>query len=144
MNNDILNKLQEKNKEYAPEQIGDLDQLLTWILEFLDYIETPEMVRLAKLDSKAHEAHLDRKFSAFSQKNWAVFKILMERQNREENLHKILDMITRLKNVQNGKSTMDKEYETFTEGLNSEYIYPQFGGKDKFTKTIEARGKKKF
>lgn len=137
----ILEQINEHNKNYAPEQIGNMEQLLTWILEFVDYVETPEMKRLEKLDAKAYETHLDHRFSEFSQKYWATFKILIESKNREENLYKVIDMVTRLRNVQLGKSTMDNEYGEFTEDLNKEYIYSKFGGKEKFTKKIEDRHK---
>lgn len=52
-------------------------------------------------------------------------------------------MINTLCLVKTGQISMDTAYAHIREELSKEYIYPQFGGKDKFEKAIIERSKHK-
>ena len=137
----LLDKINDANRNKSPEEIPNLDELLTMIIDFLEYIDTPEMKEFEKNDKNGYTNHVDRKFSKFTLRYYGIFTMLMQRKNREENLYKIIELITQLKKVQLGESDLDKEYETFTKNLNKEYIYSQFGGQEQFEKTIKNRNK---
>ena len=51
-------------------------------------------------------------------------------------------MISRLKDVETGKSNVEKEFVKVREELAQEYLYPKFGGKKGFEKAMEEDLKK--
>lgn len=71
-----------------------------------------------------------------------VISLLIE-QERYENLNELLDMFEILKDIKNGKRDINVEAERFGEKNRSKYVYPQFGGKENFIKTMSQPQKKK-
>lgn len=138
---DILNAQKDiKNDDY---QLPNTDELMDMIIPFLEYIQTEPMEKLEKTDPKSFEKHLDSKFSKFSERYYAVFKLLIDKKDRAKNVQKLIELFGKFEEVKEGKRTIDSAYKEFTEELNSEYIYPKFGGKDKFEKTIMDKHKNK-
>jgi hypothetical protein len=126
----------------TPASLPDIDELLTTLTEFMEYISQPEMRKLEKSDSNAFEQHLDKKFSDFTYRYYGMFKMLLNRHQREQNLYKILEIIGKLSNVKDGKSTLDMEEEKFKKELNHEYLFSQYGGEKGFEKAMKSRQKR--
>jgi hypothetical protein len=126
-----------KNVQSPPEEIPDLDALMDSIIEFLEYINTSEMQQLEEANPVAFENHLDLKFRSFSLKYYGIFKMLLDKKRRAENVNKLINLFSKLNKVKDGDMSMDKAYEEYTEGLNGEYIYPKYGGKDNFEQHIK-------
>lgn len=124
-------------------KIPDLHKLTSTIIEFLEYINTPEMERLEQSDKTAFEKHLEHKFENFTVCFTTIYKMLLNKSERNENLTKLMDLIETLKKVQSGEKNMDVEFDNFREQLSEQYVYPKFGGKEQFEKNIEKRARKK-
>lgn len=139
-NEEILKKTREMDP--PKEEIPDIEQLMDMVIEFMTYISTDQMQTMEKSDPDGFEKHLDNKFSAFSLRYYGIFKMLLEKKGREENLAKLIDLFSSLNKVKTGKKSMDLAYEQYTEGLNNEYIYPKYGGKEKFEQHIKNKNKK--
>ena len=60
-----------------------------------------------------------------------IISLLVE-QERYENLTELLDLFETLKDVKSGKKDINIEAEKFGEHNRSKYVYPKFGGKEKF------------
>ncbi len=120
----------------ATDNLPDIDNLMNTITDFMEYINKPEMLKLEKSNKNEFEQHVDKKFSEFSYRYYGIFKMLLNRHNRKDNLRKIIEMIERLQNVKEGKSTIDDEFYDFKEELNNEYIYSKYGSKEKFEKAM--------
>lgn len=120
----------------APEAIPDIEQLLDHVISMLEYMNTDEMKQLEDSDPDAFEKHLDIKFSEFTYRYYAVFKLLLDKVNRKDNVARLIQLFEKLNKIKNNEASMDDAYEEYTEGLNSRYIYPKFGGKQNFEKKM--------
>lgn len=125
----------------APEEVTDIEKLIDHVIAFLEYIKTDEMQKLENDDPDGFERHLDNKFSDFTMRYYAVFKLLLDKANRESNVARMLELFQNLSKVKSEEKTMDKAYEEFTEDLNVRYIYSKFGGKDKFEQNMVDQNK---
>ena len=132
-----------RNEQAPPESIPDLDNLLNTIIEFLEYIETDEMQKMEETDKAGFEKHLDEKFSTFTLRYYGIFKMLLEKKGRAENVHKLINLFSELNKVKSGAKNMDTVYSEYTEGLNNEYIYSKYGGKENFEKALTKKEEKR-
>jgi len=129
--------------DFDEEQIPDLSDLTGQLIVFLEYIHTDEMEQLESKSKEEFIKHLEDKFSEFALKYITVFKMLIEKESREENIVKLLNLFEILKEVKSGKRNMEAEFNNFKESLAEEYVYPKFGGKKKFEQKIKKRALKK-
>jgi hypothetical protein len=118
-------------------EIQDLNKLTSTLCDILEYMNLDEMVALHNEDQNKYEEHIDKHFEEFSLNYPSLLTLLLE--NKEENLHKLLYMIGMLQKVKDNNISMDTAVDTLRESLASEYIYPQFGGKQQFEETIKNR-----
>lgn len=123
--------------------IPDIEKLLATVIEFLRYINTDEMHKLESTDQLAFERHLDSKFENLSLRYYTIFKLLLDKEHREDNVCKLIEIFSVLKGVKSGSIDIQKANEDFQEELNNEYIYPKFGGKEQFEKKMRKGIKKK-
>lgn len=142
-NNDDINttKIKIPEQKYT-NKIVDLEQVTNTVVKILEYISTPQMTELEKTDKEAFDSKVENEFEEFSLNQISIFKMLMDTKNRSQNIVKLMDMITTLKQVQAGNKNMKDEFENLKETLASEYIYPQFGSKDAFVAHMKKHQKK--
>lgn len=134
--------IDDKDFIYEPkEEIVDLDNVVKQIIEILEFMNTKEMIEMKEADSKLFEKYIDDKYSDFSLEYHSILRLLLE--NNEANIKKLMIIIGTLRKVKNKELDMDDVFENFKEGLAEEYIYPKFGGKEEFEKTIIERNNKK-
>ncbi len=115
--------------KYSIDEIVDIDKILNNIIDFIQFSDKPEIIDLEKRDDTAY-FHLI--MERYEELPMSIIRLLMERENRSENVEKLLDMITLLSKLKNGEGDINEEFEKFSENLNEEYVYPEFGGKEKF------------
>lgn len=127
------------NKEGIP----DLAELTKQILKFVEYIETDEMRKLENDNNTEFCSHIESAFPDFTLKYMSIYKMLLDRENREENLVKLLNLFKILRDVKAGTRDIDTEFDAFKENLAQDYVYPKFGGKTEFEKKIKTRAEKK-
>jgi len=132
---------QQDNKPLDPSAIPDLEELLKNIIEMVKYTSTEEMIEMEKTNPIMYEQHLDEKFECISSRYYGMFKLLLVREEREENLCKLIDMFTKLRDIKQGKIDIQNADKQYQESLNEEYVYPQFGGKDGYEKKLAEMGK---
>ena len=127
------------NKEGIP----DLAELTKQIVKFIEYIGTEEMEKLEQEDNLTFCTQVESTFPDFTLKYISIYKILLDKETREENLVKLLDLFQILRSVKAGTRNIDREFDTFKETLAKDYVYPKFGGKTEFEKKIKAQANKK-
>ena len=133
---------QTQEKPLSANAIPNLEKLLDSILELLRYINTDEMQKMETDDQQAFEQHVDAKFNDLSIRYYSIFRLLMDKEHREENVHQIIDMISKLKEIKEGKVDIEKATKDYTETKNQAYIYPKWGGKEQFEKAMREEEKK--
>ena len=114
--------------------IPDLTQLTTKILEFIEFHDDPTTQELINNNKSNYNYILSERFEIIP---IAMVKLLSDIENRASNLEKIMDMISMLEKVKNGANSIQNAEETFFEKRASEYLYPQFGGRENFYKVAE-------
>jgi hypothetical protein len=114
--------------------IPDLTELTTKILEFIEFYDEPSTQDLIKNNKPNYNYIISERFIIIP---FAMIKLLSDNENRAQNLEKIMDMIAMLEKVKNGSNTFQNAEEVFFEKRASEYLYPQFGGREKFYKVAE-------
>jgi hypothetical protein len=114
--------------------IPDLTLLTTKILEFIEYHDDPVTQELIKTNKGSYNLTLSERFEIIP---IAMIKLLSDIKNRASNLEKIMDMISMLEKVKNGSNSLQNAEEVFFEKRASEYLYPQFGGRENFYKVAE-------
>ncbi|ARF09226.1 hypothetical protein Catovirus_2_175 [Catovirus CTV1] len=123
--------------------IPDLNKLSSDVISFLEYIGTEEMEQMQSKDNEAFTKHVQDKFPEFSLNYINIFNMLLEKENRDNNIMKLLNLFDVLKEVKSGRKDMNNEFERFKESQAQEYIYPQFGGKTNFEQKIKERASDK-
>ena len=114
--------------------IPDLTQLTTKILEFIEFHDDPTTQELIKNNKSNYNYILSERFEIIP---IAMVKLLSDIENRASNLEKIMDMISMLEKVKSGTNSIQNAEEVFFEKRAAEYLYPQFGGRDNFYKVAE-------
>lgn len=128
--------------EMDPNAIPNLEKLLENIQNLLEDIESEPMQKLAKVNKKEFEKIITHKYFQGQDVPLKIVNLMLE-EERYENLEKLLDMLDRLKDVQQGKLEINNAYKQFSEKLNETYVYPVHGGKEKFEKKMAETATKK-
>jgi hypothetical protein len=124
-----------------PNAIPNIEQLLDTILAFLNYINEDSMQVLELTDNVGFEQHLNSRFEAFANRHYSIFKLLLDRENRAENIGKLFEMLSTLKKVKSGRLDIHKADKDFQEELNNKFVYPTFGSKEEFERQVAATKK---
>lgn len=123
-------------------QLPDLKQLVETLTAIFECIGTDDMIRLRETDKDKYDETLLKKFPDFCERYWSLFNIILD--GEMESMGNLVMMINTICMVKTGQISMDTAYAHIREKLSEKYIYPTFGGKDKFEKTmIENHRKKK-
>ncbi len=131
------------NMNNKAENIVDKDEMTKKIAIFLEYITSDVMEKFEDTDNNAFKEHVMNKFESYFDDYFSVFSMLLEKKNRQENIKKLLNMLTTLDKIKKNNGNIKKEFEKFQEQKAAEYIYPKFGGKEQFEKTMKKQLKKK-
>jgi hypothetical protein len=91
--------------------IPNLVDLTNTVVEFITYINMPDMIDLHDSDFKAFETHLENKFEKFSLDYLSIFKMLLKKEGRDDNILKLFNIISTLKDVQAGVKNHETEFE---------------------------------
>jgi hypothetical protein len=120
--------------QMSANSIPNLDDMLIYIQELLQDIETPEMQKLEKTNKKEFEKILTHKYYEKIE-SIKIINLMLEPE-RYENLEKLLDMFDNLKKVKLGKTDIQDAHKIWCEKMNEEYLYSKHGGKSNFEKKM--------
>lgn len=120
----------------SPDAIPDLGELLNYVNSLIAFVETPEMVILSKTNYQEYERKAYQRYNQHMPIK--IIGMMVNEEERYENLERLLDMFDRLDGVKTGTRNMQDEYEDFSEKLNEQYLYPEYGGsKEKFIEAMQ-------
>jgi hypothetical protein len=135
--NAVMYDAPDPDKEMDVDAIPNIEKLTEDILEFLDFKDLPENVELAQTK---YGVALDKMYSKFPNINYKIINVLMDTEasaeDKEKDLMDLLSMLERLDKIKQGKLNIKSEFESFREEMHEEYVYPQFGGKAAYERTI--------
>jgi hypothetical protein len=123
--------------------IPNIENLLDNVIKLVEFVNTDEMIQLQEKDPFRFENTVEAKFDKFADKHYRIFKLLIEKDNREEKLFRLIEMFTRLKKIKENKIDIEQENKKYIEELNEEFIYSKHGGKENFEKFMKQRSLEK-
>lgn len=126
-----------KEPELNINAIPNIDELMETVLSVLTYMNTEQMQFMEQADNIGFERHLEEKYSAFHEKHYGIFKLLMDRENRAENVARLIEMFTILHEVKSGKKDLQEADKAYQEELNQKFIYPRFGSREAFEAAVQ-------
>lgn len=138
----VLDDYDRDSVEMSKDTIPDIDLLTETIVHILEYILEPEMVVLENTNKDLFDKKVEEKFSDFSLNYYSTFKMLLDKEDRNNNIKKLLDMFSKLNEIKKGNLDIHEETEKFGEQQNEIYVYPKFGGKEKCEEIIKKRAAK--
>ena len=120
--------------------IPNIELLSSKVVEFLEFYDEPEIV---KLRTENHPHYLFKLYERFEVLPASMVKLLSEPnyQIRTQNVEKIIMLLERLAEVKAGKRNLEATRDEFLEENNEKYFYPAFGGKEQLMKLAEEKSK---
>ena len=119
----------------------DLKYVVNTLTQIFEVITTDEMINMKNTNREQYEQILHDQFTEFCDKYYSLFSVILD--GEFDSMTHLVMMIKTLCLVKSGQITMDTAYAHIREELSNQYIYPQFGGKKEFEKTIMSRNKYK-
>jgi hypothetical protein len=123
------------------DQLEDIEYFVHTLTDILECISSDEMKQMRINNYEAYCDLLTNKYAQFSDRHSTLFHNILT--DHIDSMEQLIYMLGILAQVKTGKMQMDTANAIIREKLSSEYIYPQFGGKDAFEKTIKKRAAKK-
>jgi hypothetical protein len=128
-----------KDPAGSREGIHDIEKLMGQVIDLVEFMNTDPMKKMKIENNDEFE-----KIIIFKYQNDVSIKIIhLLLEDQEKFLPELIDMFEILLKVKSGKADCKTEYEKFGESKNEEYIYPKFGGKEKFYQFCYNEQKKK-
>lgn len=116
--------------------IPNLEELLKYVNSLITFVETPEMVSLSKTNYQEYERMAYQRYNQHMPIK--IIGMIVNEEERYENLERLLDMFDTLEAIKSGKKNMQDEYANFSEKLNEKYLYPAYGGsKESFIEAMK-------
>lgn len=136
---DIKNDPSAEVVDMTAESIPDIEDLTSKVVDFLQFIDDPDMIEMEKTDNVKYFQMVN---SSFESLPYSIIKLLTERENRDVNLEKLLDMFAIMQTIKNGEKNISSAFTDYKETLNEEYVYPKFGGKAEFERKMDKKKRK--
>lgn len=131
------------NEEDEPENIGDLSKLMDTTMDIIQFMDTAPMTAKLRLAPSEFEDIITAKYGEQCPPQLIDLLIEDKKNKSTKNFEKMIQMFSTLVKVKEGEADMTTEYNAFTEEINSEYVYPKFGGKEEFNKAMMKEAKRK-
>jgi hypothetical protein len=130
------------NREPNIDGIPDLDTFTGHVLDILTYLEKSETRELMKTNDSAIRMYLNNKY-ADCKIPFGIITVLMEEDQREENVERLLKLIKLMRDAKSGKISLEDAEKNLTEDVNNRYLYSKYGGsKESFEQALHDEIKK--
>jgi hypothetical protein len=117
-----------KDPAGSREGIHDIEKLMGHVIDLVEFMNSEPMKEMKIKNNDEFERVIIFKYQ--NDIPYRIISLLFE--NQEKFLPELIDMFEILLKIKSGKADCKTEYEKFGESKNEEYIYPKFGGKEKF------------
>ena len=122
------------DKKPSIEAIPDIDVLTGNVLEILRYLENPETKRLMTINESAIKMYLNNKYA--DSVPYGIISLLMDEENRFENVERMVRMFESLNNAKNGKISLENAEKNLADEVTERYIYSKYGSKEAFDREL--------
>ena len=134
-----------QNNELSVNSIPDIAELTRYVYEILIYLENPDTKKAIERDESAVRMLLCKKY-ADTRLPFGIISLLMEEDNRVENVNRMLTMFDRLLKAKKGEISLEDVEKKTIDEVNDRYLYSAYGSKEAFEEKLKkevAANKKK-
>lgn len=124
----------EKSEKPSIDAIPDLDELTKNVFEIVEYLERDDIIELCKNSEHIVLNTLNNKY--VETVPYSMIKLLMDVDNRVENVERVLDMISMLIEAKKGNYDLEKAEKDFTDKINERYLYSKYGSRENFENAL--------
>ena len=117
--------------------IPDLEEILENVINMVQFMNSPDLLDLKNRDKKQYDDTVYFKYRELISPK--IINILLEDIN---NLNGIIEMFEKLNAIKMGKLDIETETDNFAVKIENEYIYPKYGGKEKFFEMLKKQSGK--
>ena len=126
----MSNEDEETMSVNAIPSYSELNKRMNKIMELVEFLKSPE-IKDKPEDEKEQLAILRY------QDDIASINIIRQIvEDPKKNLKKVIDLYQLMGKIKRGEADLHEEFNKFGEQQNEDYVYPQFGGKEKFETKI--------
>ncbi len=118
--------------EASVDAIPDIGALTDTILEIIEYLDRPEIVRLRKEDSSVVRIALINKYADSVPLNFIDLFMEEDSEHRAESIERTLKLFEKLAQVKAGTLDLETMSQEFSEEVKRRYVYSEYGGKEQF------------
>ena len=115
--------------------IPDLEKLTGYILEVLTFLEAPENRNMVENDESRVKVMLNNQYA--DKMPYGIITLLMDRENRHENVDRLLRMFENMNRAKRGEVSLDDVEKNLSEEVNERYLYSKFGSKEAFEEALK-------
>jgi hypothetical protein len=127
-----------KEPKMTADNIPDLNEIMENVINMVEYMQSNRLLTMKRQDKKKYDDDVFFKYREIVSPK--IINILLEDINNLENL---LEMFQSLALIKCGELDIEKETDNFAQKIESKYIYPKYGGKEKFFEMLEKEKKNK-
>jgi hypothetical protein len=120
----------ERSEKPSIGAIPDMDILTRHVLEIIEYLEQEDVLEKCKKDDHIIMNELNNKY--YKTVPYPMLKLLMDFENREENVERILRILDTLVEAKQGKINLEDAEKNLTDEVNERYVYRKYGSKENF------------
>lgn len=122
------------DREASIDAIPDLNVLTKNVYDILKYLDKTETKNLMKKNTSAVRMLLNDKYA--DSVPLGIIDMLMEEENKEENIDRLLRIFESLKQAKLGKISLDNGLDNLTNEVNERYLYSKHGSKEDFERAL--------
>lgn len=120
------------------ETLPDIDKLSSDIIDIIQYVDSNISTDLENIRNELLGKYENVPFSIIK-----LLTMSRDKKIQAENIDRLLNLLNDLQKVKENEMTLDDCKNKFREIIAERYIYPNFGGKEKFEKHIMDRQNQK-
>jgi hypothetical protein len=125
------------NREQTVDAIPDLDKLTWNVFKILEYLESPATLKHMRTKTNIDGVRMLLNNKYADEMPLGIIDMLLEEESREENVERILQMITHLRQAKReGNERLKALEEIFVEDVKTRYAYDEYGSKEAFEKAL--------
>jgi len=108
--------------------IPDINDLSQQLIDILKYVNRDDIIQIKYENSTLFKEHVADQFPRFSDRYYSLLMTILD--DRITDIKPFIRILEILQNTENSK--IDDSFEQYKEELATQYIYPQFGGKENY------------
>jgi len=105
--------------------LPDVQEILSKVIEILEYMTTDEILELRSKNKDEYEEHMEEKFVPFSDRYYGLFKQLISGKD----ITPLIEMLTEIEKIKEGNTTIEEAEHRIGRSLEKKFVTPNLNKK---------------